>query len=174
MIRNISTQPFPELHCGALRIFTVSTVFVFHLLIFPLCGSDHLVTCRNKGLYLIVMFGGGHKRILLWYIISLSYIISLDVCAYVSARPLPLSHGARSWWLTLLDSWSSFWIVQRARRRRPKMPSLNWLGHLQVHQQQLRSWAVSTTSAWSLTSEKDLTMFQLWPQSAPRERTESN
>lgn len=24
MIRNISTQPFPELHCGALRIFTVS------------------------------------------------------------------------------------------------------------------------------------------------------
>lgn len=24
MIRNISNQPFPELHCGALRIFTVS------------------------------------------------------------------------------------------------------------------------------------------------------
>lgn len=24
MIRNISSQPFPELHCGALRIFTVS------------------------------------------------------------------------------------------------------------------------------------------------------
>lgn len=30
MVLNISTQPFPELHCGALRIFTVSasnTVF---------------------------------------------------------------------------------------------------------------------------------------------------
>lgn len=24
MVRDISTQPFPELHCGALRIFTVS------------------------------------------------------------------------------------------------------------------------------------------------------
>lgn len=25
MIRNISTQPFPELHCGALRIFSVNS-----------------------------------------------------------------------------------------------------------------------------------------------------
>lgn len=24
MIRNISIQPFPELHCGAMRVFTVS------------------------------------------------------------------------------------------------------------------------------------------------------
>lgn len=34
MIRNISTQPFPELHCGALRIFTVS-VELFLSSIFP-------------------------------------------------------------------------------------------------------------------------------------------
>lgn len=28
MIRNISNQPFPELHCGALRVFTVSPLFL--------------------------------------------------------------------------------------------------------------------------------------------------
>lgn len=28
MVRNISNQPFPELHCGALRIFTVSHLFL--------------------------------------------------------------------------------------------------------------------------------------------------
>lgn len=39
MIRNISTQPFPELHCGALRIFTVSVELFLTSLIFP-CVND--------------------------------------------------------------------------------------------------------------------------------------
>ena len=38
MFRNISTQPFPELYCGALRVFTVSVcVFTVCVSVFTVC-----------------------------------------------------------------------------------------------------------------------------------------
>lgn len=91
MIRNISTQPFPELHCGALRIFTVSTVFVFHLLIFPLCGSDHLVTCRNKGLSDSDIWRGAQAYIALIYNITVLYNITgyLWICVWQAIATQP-------------------------------------------------------------------------------------
>lgn len=41
MIRNISSQPFPELHCGALRIFTVSHHLFLRSISGSLCYCDH-------------------------------------------------------------------------------------------------------------------------------------
>lgn len=40
MIRSISSQPFPELHCGALRIFTVSAHLFLKPIISSLCYYD--------------------------------------------------------------------------------------------------------------------------------------
>lgn len=40
MIHNISNQPFPELHCGALKIFTVSHLFL-RSIFSSLCYCDH-------------------------------------------------------------------------------------------------------------------------------------
>lgn len=48
MIRDISTQPFPELHCGALRIFTVSPPGFQKSIISSPC--DHIYLLLNMGL----------------------------------------------------------------------------------------------------------------------------